>query len=153
MRCISYSAILIILAFHPPSARAQDQPQNPPLQAFRPLPSVTLPPELDGVLRDYEAAWQAGNANALASLFTEDGLVQTRSGWVQGHEDIATAYQNASGELKLRAVSYAVQDTVGYIIGAYRYGEETEDRGKFILALRRAPNKPWLIAADLDRGN
>jgi hypothetical protein len=37
-----------------------------------PLPSVTLPPELDRVLRDYEKAWQARDAAGLAALFAED---------------------------------------------------------------------------------
>src|SRR3546814_2207834 len=39
------------------------------------IPDVTLPPELDRVLRDYERAWRAGDAAALASLFTEDGFI------------------------------------------------------------------------------
>ena len=39
------------------------------------LPSVTLPPELDRVLRDYETAWAAKDAARLAKLFAEDGYV------------------------------------------------------------------------------
>jgi hypothetical protein len=35
-----------------------------------PLPSVALPPGLDHVLRDYERAWRARDADALAGLFT-----------------------------------------------------------------------------------
>jgi hypothetical protein len=50
-------------------------------------------------------------------------------------------------------VGYAASDTVGYIIGAYRYGTQTEDGGKFVLALRRAPRGDWKIAADLDAAN
>lgn len=34
------------------------------------IPSVTLPPALERVLRDYERSWQAGDATALAALFT-----------------------------------------------------------------------------------
>ena len=36
---------------------------------------VALPPELARVLRDYERAWRAGDAAALAALFAEDGFV------------------------------------------------------------------------------
>jgi hypothetical protein len=50
-------------------------------------------------------------------------------------------------------VGYATSDTVGYIVGGYRYGEATSDGGKFILALRRAPRSEWKIAADLDAAN
>ncbi|MFI4943430.1 MAG: hypothetical protein ACHP85_09210, partial [Burkholderiales bacterium] len=37
--------------------------------------SVTLPPALARVLRDYESAWQKKDARALAALFAEDGFV------------------------------------------------------------------------------
>jgi len=37
--------------------------------------SIVLPPELTRVLIDYEAGWKAGDATALARLFTEDGFV------------------------------------------------------------------------------
>ena len=123
--------------------------------AATPLPSITLPPELDRVLQDYARAWQAGDEAALVSLFTPDGLVPTRTGWVRGSEPIRATYANSQGPLRLRALAYATADTVGYIVGAYGYGEapDTPDTGKFLLALRRAPGGQWLIAADLDQSN
>ena len=128
-----------------------------PLAAQEPLPSITLPAELDRVLRDYERNWKGGDEKALAALFTPDGFVPTGSGWVRGRAAIESVYVNAGGDLRLRALAYAVQDTVGYIVGAYGYGDTpgTPDRGKFVLALRRAPGTPgpWLIAADIDNAN
>ncbi len=121
--------------------------------AQAPLPSVALPPELDRVLRDYERGWRAGDEKALAELFTEDGFVPWSGGWVRGRDGIRRNYQNSQGDLQLRAVAYAVADTVGYIVGAYGYGERGQDRGKFVLALRRAPKGRWLIAADIDQSN
>jgi hypothetical protein len=46
-------------------------------------------------------------------------------------------------------------DSVGYIIGAYNYGETVgaTDGGKFVLALRKDASGKWLIAADLDNSN
>ncbi|HJS43874.1 MAG TPA: nuclear transport factor 2 family protein [Gemmatimonadales bacterium] len=123
--------------------------QAPPV----PLPSIALPPELDRVLRDYERGWRAGDEKALAELFTEDGFVPTNGGWVRGRDAIRRNYQNSQGDLRLRAVAYAVADTVGYIVGAYGYGEEGQDRGKFVLALRRPRGGAWLIAADIDQSN
>jgi len=119
------------------------------------LESIALPPELDRVLRDYERAWAAGDEKGLADLFTEDGFVPTRFGWVRGRADILSVYKDSQGPLLLRALAFATQDTVGYIIGAYRYGEQPAggDAGKFILALRRSPSGKWLIAADLDNSN
>jgi ketosteroid isomerase-like protein len=120
------------------------------------MASVTLPAELDRVLRDYERAWQAKDPAALAALFTEDGFVLPNGKPpVRGREAIRAAYQDAGGALKLRALAYTVADTVGYIIGAYAWGDAAAvgDNGKFMLALRRAPGGPWLIAADIDNMN
>jgi len=116
-------------------------------------PTVNLPPELDRVLRDYERHWKAKDGAALSLLFTEDGFI-ARGPWIRGRDAIRTAYSTSSGgDLRLRAVGYATSDTVGYIVGGYRYGEATSDGGKFILALRRAPRGDWKIAADLDASN
>ncbi len=118
------------------------------------LPSIQLPPELDRVLRDYERHWKASDGAALSALFTEDGFIQRGGPWIRGREAIRTSYATVSGgDLRLRAVGYAAADTVGYIVGAYRYGEATSDGGKFILALRRASRGDWKIAADLDAAN
>ena len=123
-------------------------------------PSVSLPPELDRVLRDYERAWAAGDPAALANLFTEDGFVLSNGNTpVRGRVAIRERYANAGGALQLRALGYAVSDTVGYIVGGYRYGDAegaaagAEDSGKFVLALRRGPDGRWLIAADIDNTN
>jgi hypothetical protein len=128
--------------------QTRQAPQAPPA-----LPSVTLPPELDRVLRDYEKNWKASNGPGLSELFTEDGFIN-RNGWIRGRDAIRQAYSASSGgDLRLRAVGYAAGDTVGYIVGGYRYGEATNDGGKFVLALRRAPRGEWKIAADLDAAN
>ena len=64
-------------------------------QDARPVPAdapaaVTLPPELDRVLRDYEAAWRDGDGARLASLFIDDGFaMQNGSPVARGHAAIA----------------------------------------------------------------
>lgn len=115
-----------------------------------PLPTVELPPELDRILREYEQHWRAGDAEALAALFTEDGFVARRGGWIRGTEGLRESLEGTSSHLRLRAVAYEADNTVGYIIGAYRYGQESADRGMFILTLRRLQAGGWLITADLD---
>ena len=119
-----------------------------------PLPSVTLPPELDRVLRDYERLWQARDAAALAGIFAADGFVLPMGRpAVRGREAITRSYAGAGGALSLRALAYAASDTVGYIIGAYAGGAGQPDDGKFVLALRRARGGPWQIMADIDNPN
>ena len=119
------------------------------------LPSVTLPPELDRVLRDYERSWRSGDAAALAALFSEDGFVlQGGRPPVRGRAGIQSAYSgNAGGALRLRAVAFASADTLGFIIGAYGYGDDPGDMGKFTLTLRRAPGGRWLIFSDMDNSS
>ena len=118
------------------------------------LPSATLPPELDRVLRDYEDAWRARDAEALADLFTNDGFV-LRPGHppVRGREAIAEAYQGSGGPLHLRAYAFTETDLTAHVIGGYRSAEDGPDTGKFILLLQRSPNGQWRIAADMDNGN
>jgi ketosteroid isomerase-like protein len=115
-------------------------------------PSIRLPPELDRVLRDYERAWRAGDEAALVAIFTPDGFVPTPGGWVRGSDAIRRNYESSQGPLQLRAHAFATADSVGYIVGAYGYGDGP-DGGKFLLALRRGAAGRWLIAADLDNAN
>lgn len=117
-------------------------------------PSVKLPPVLTRVLRDYERGWRVGDAKAVAALFADDGMaLPNGQPPAPGRAAIAAAYQGPGGDLRLRALAFATADSVGYIIGAYRYGEGTGDQGKFVLALKRRGTGPWMIAADIDNTN
>ena len=132
---------------------AQSNPAGSSVAA-EPLPTVSLPPDLDRVLRDYEQAWRANDVPALVSLFTTDGFVlQPGRPPARGHEALASVYKGqGGGMLRLRALAYATADSVGYIVGAYGYGDAPGDQGKFTLTLRRVGGR-WLIASDMDSGN
>lgn len=139
---------LLILGFTSiGSIQAQD--------SFVRQPSVDLPDELDRVLRDYEQAWKAGDAEKLASLFVETGYVTSDKGWLSGRDPIKAKYKGAGGDLRLRALAFQIEESTGFIVGAYGYGNEaaTVDRGNFVLALRRSEDGTWLIVADLDKTN
>lgn len=128
-----------------PCARAQAAAAEPP--------SVALPPELDRVLRDYERAWQAKDAAALAALFAEDGFaLPSGRPPLRGRDAIRAGYADGGGPLSLRALAFATEGPVGYIVGAYGPGAGEPDSGKFVLALRRTGER-WSIAADIDNSN
>ena len=115
---------------------------------------ITLPPELDRVLRDYEVAWRAGDETALADLFTEDGFVLSNGQTpVRGRAAIAERYAGSGGPLTLAALAYATGDSVGYIVGTYGGTDPATHRGKYVLALRKDPSGRWLIASDMDNMN
>ncbi|MNB89593.1 hypothetical protein D3C75_366260 [compost metagenome] len=116
---------------------------------------VALPAALDRVLRDYEQAWRTGDAKALAGLFAEDGFIlQSNQPPVRGRAAIEAAYAGqGSSPLRLRALAYAAEETTGYIIGAYTYGNNVGDTGKFTLTLKREAGGPWMIFSDMDNTN
>ena len=118
------------------------------------LPSVELPAELDRVLRDYEKAWEARDAAALAALFAEDGFVLANGRPpVRGRTAIEAHYAGQGGPLVLRALAYAAEGPVGYVIGGYARRRGELDAGKFTLTLRRGPDGRWLIVSDMDSAN
>jgi hypothetical protein len=134
-----------------PAAPATREP-SPPATAG--MPAIALPPELDRILRDYERDWRAKDAVKLAALFTEDGFVlPNNEPPARGAAGIVGAYTGHGGPLTLAALAYAVDDTVGYIVGTYGGPDVATHEGKYLLALRRAPGGPWLIAADMDNAN
>ncbi len=119
------------------------------------LADVPLPAALDRVLRDYEQAWRTGDAKALAELFAEDGFIlQSNQPPVRGRAAIEAAYASqGSSPLRLRALAYAAEESTGYIIGAYTYGSNVGDTGKFTLTLKRVAGGPWMIFSDMDNTN
>lgn len=141
------SAVLLAMP-----AIAHDAESTKPAQ---PLPDAALPATLNRVLRDYEQAWRSGDAKALAALFAEDGFVlQSNQPPVRGRSAIEAAYAGQGGSpLRLRALAYSVDRNTGYIIGAYRYGNNVGDTGKFTLTLKRVGDGPWMIFSDMDNGN
>jgi ketosteroid isomerase-like protein len=116
-----------------------------------PLPSVTLPAPLARVLTDYEAAWRAKDAAALAALFADDRVVVPNAcPPVRGRAQVQQCYAGSGGPLFLRAVAHATEGSSGYIIGAYRSEESGPDGGKFTLTLTMGADGRWLIVADMD---
>lgn len=137
-------AVFGCLAAAPP-ARADDA---------APLPSLELPPELQRVLTDYEAAWGKRDAAALAALFTEDGFVLPGGHPpVHGRAAIARHYTGQGGPLALRAFAFGQEGAVGYILGGYAGSRGQPDDGKFTLTLRRSADGRWLIFSDMDNSN
>ena len=115
--------------------------------------SITLPPQLARVLTDYERGWQAGDAAALAQLFTEDGFVLSPGQPpVKGRVAIQKLYTGPGSPLSLRAIAYAINGDVAYIVGGYSSASGVPDEGKFTLTLRKR-NQRWLIASDMDNEN
>ncbi len=116
--------------------------------------TVDLPAALARVLTDYETAWENKDAAALSMLFTEDGFVLPNGRPpVRGRENVESYYDGKGGSLSLRAIAFAAEGNVGYIIGGYARREGEPDAGKFTLTLRKSPGGRWLIVSDMDSVN
>lgn len=116
--------------------------------------TVTLPAEIDRVLKDYEKAWIAKDTAALAKLFTADGMALP-SGQLpaQGEESIRKAYSpNVGAALNLRPFSFSTSGELAYVVGGWGSATDKPEYGKFVLVLRRV-NGRWLIVADMDNSN
>lgn len=118
------------------------------------LPSVELPPDLARVLTDYETEWRKGGA-AVAQLFTDDGFVLSGGRPpIRGRAAIAEHYgSGGGGPLSLRALAYAAEGSVGYIIGGYTTERGAPDIGKFTVTLRKRSDGRWMIVSDMDSPN
>lgn len=143
-------AVLIVLILAMAVAIATAQQTTPSVGE----PSVSLPPELARVLKDYETAWAGRDAVKLARLFAEDGFVLPNGGVpVRGRAAIEKYYAGHGGPLSLRAIAYGAEGKVGYIIGGYTGTAGSPDDGKFTLTLSKGPDGRWLIMSDMDSPN
>lgn len=114
------------------------------------LAAGELPAGLEAVLRAYEAAWSAGDADDLAALFTEDGFVLSPGRPpVRGREAIRERYAGSGGPLDLRALAYEQAGPLAVVLGAFARSSEDPALGKFTLVLRRV-GAGWLILSDMD---
>ena len=142
-------AVVLIAALWPPVNPLSGQVSDPPQHR-----TVSLPPALARVLSDYERAWQSRDAAALAALFAEDGFVLSNGRPpVRGRVQIQKRYTGSGGPLALRALAFATEGSLGYIIGGFARQRGEPDIGKFTLTLRQGADGRWLIVSDMDNGN
>ncbi|MGE0440691.1 MAG: DUF4440 domain-containing protein [Gemmatimonadales bacterium] len=143
LRLVALLSLIGVLGTQPSAAQAAGDPLG--------LDPITLPAPLARVLRDYEAAWLAGDGARLAALFTDDGIRMGAGALpIKGRAALARSLTRPGGALELRAFAYAISDSVGYISGGYRYPGTAGPGGQFVLALQRGPGGRWLIATDID---
>lgn len=135
-------------------AVTQTSPAVPVPAPANTLPSVAVPPEVERVLRDYEKAWAANDAQALAALFTEDGIaLPSNRPPARGRADIAKAYAGGGGmPTYLRVMDYRSAGELAYLVGGYGPAGQDTDFGKFVLVLRKVDGR-WLIQSDIENAN
>lgn len=113
-------------------------------------PSISLPPGLQSVVSQYQTAWHAGDAKAIANLFAEDGFVLPNgSKTIRGREQIEQFYLNSGSPIILRPFAYQEGESLAVILGGITKANINHDLAKFTLTLRRKDNR-WEIVSDMD---
>ena len=114
------------------------------------LAVVSLPADIDGVLRSFERNWQApDNKMALASQFTDSGLFQYADDWLKGRNAIRMMLLGSGGSLRLRPQKFGVEGSAAHVAGMYGTYRDTTwiDQGRFLFALHRERDGSWRIEA------
>ena len=110
---------------------------------------------LDGLRGDFMAAYNAGDASTLATLFTEDGVVMPpNSSAANGKEAVESFYQvhfeQFTATLAVSSEEHEVAGDWAFERGSYTVtltpkanGTPTDDEGKYLLISRRQPDASW----------
>lgn len=112
------------------------------------LPPISLPAELDALLRANERSW---GAPPVGPLFTEDGIIlQTEEGrWWKGHARIDRFTNNLERGPRFIPKAYAADGSAGYIAGNVRMGASEHDNLNFLLGIRKGQDGRWQIASEM----
>jgi uncharacterized protein len=112
-----------------------------------PLAAITLPPDLDQLLRQRE---KVSGAPPTGDLFTEDAIIQElqEGRWKQGREKIDLFLGFMSRDLHYVPSAYAAEGSAGWIAGTVRQGKSTDETLNFVLGLKKK-NGAWQIASEI----
>lgn len=118
-------------------------------------PTISLPADVDRVLKDYARAWEANDPVALSQLFDAAGMaLPSGQPPAVGVESIRKAYSTGAGSpLHLRPIAFGASGELAYVIGEWGTSPSKPDFGKFTLVLRRGADGGWRIVSDMDNAN
>jgi predicted TIM-barrel fold metal-dependent hydrolase len=112
-----------------------------------PLTAISLPPDLDQLLRRRE---KVSGAPPTGDLFTEDAIIQElqEGRWQRGREKIDRFLGFMDRDLHYVPSAYAAEGNAGWIAGTVRQGRSTDEALNFVLGLRKQ-NGAWQIASEI----
>src|SRR5436190_6878785 len=113
-----------------------------------PLATVSLPPELDQLLRRRE---KVSGAPPTGDLFTEDAIIQElqEGRWQKGRDRIDSFLGFMEKNLRYVPSAYSADGSTGWIAGTIREGTSTEETLNFVLGLRKRAGGAWQIASEV----
>ena len=111
------------------------------------LATITLPPDLDQLLRRRE---KVSGAPPTGDLFTEDAIIQELQDgrWKLGRGKIDLFLGFMDRDLHYVPSAYAAEGSAGWIAGTVRQGKSTDETLNFVLGLRKKSGA-WQIASEI----
>jgi uncharacterized protein (TIGR02246 family) len=111
----------------------------------------------DTVARYVEAS-HAGDADALADLYTDDAvLLPPDHPPIRGREAIRSYWRQGTDEgLEVTTLTVEVDGAVGYLAGQYTLpatDEEPADSGKYVMCLKQQHDGSWKLTVDIWNGS
>ncbi len=118
-----------------------------------PLPAQT-PEPLTDLIAEWEAAFNAGNAETVAALYTEDAVrVPPEAPLIHGHSEIVARMAEFAGwKIKLTATGGMLGTEIGTTWGEYKLwgtveGEDVSINGRWMNAVK-STDAGWKIHRD-----
>ena len=124
------------------------------LFAAAPL-SAQAPEPLADLIADWEAAFNSGNAAAVAALYTEDAIrIPPDLDFIRGPEEITAGVAGFAGfTISLRSYGGLLEGDVGTSWGSYELsgtveGQAVTERGRWMNAVKKTADG-WKILRDI----
>ena len=122
--------------------------------------AAASPPEqsakrmIENVMHDYAKAYRDNNPDALAALYSDEGMLLPPGHELVKGRDSVRAFWSRGMEagFQMATVSIEVSGQGGYVVGRYYVPADDQDdaeTGKYIISLRRDPDGVWRIMADI----
>jgi uncharacterized protein (TIGR02246 family) len=158
MKTLLLATIIILLAAHPNFSQTKN-PSAVPEAASETYAEAKR--AIDKGNAQWIEAWEKGDPEMLAAIFTEDGVMLSQGGRVfKGRQQIferqREAMQSVTRPIKVSVVTIKiwVDGDTAYETGNYKYeytekGKPTREEGRYVTMWKRQVDGSWKLSMDM----
>jgi uncharacterized protein (TIGR02246 family) len=158
MKTLLLATIIILLAAHPNFSQTKN-PSAVPEAASETYAEAKR--AIDKGNAQWIEAWEKGDPEMLAAIFTEDGVMLSQGGRVfKGRQQIferqKEAMQRVTRPIKVSVVTVRiwVDGDTAYETGNYKYeytekGKPTREEGRYVTMWKRQGDGSWKLSMDM----
>jgi uncharacterized protein (TIGR02246 family) len=158
MQRIILGMITILLAAHPGFSQTQKPSAAPEVASER---FAEAKRAIDKGNAEWIEAWEKGNPEMLAAIFTDDGIMLSQGGKVfKGRQQIferqKEAMQSVTRPIKVSVITVKIwlDGDAAYETGRYKYeytekGKPTTEEGRYVTMWKRQGDGSWKLTMDM----